>query len=152
VLTLRLPSPVTIGHPSLTFNSSTSSTSSGTLGCVVKDSFCTKFLFCGIVFLSLMSDSLSHFSSVDCGLSPFAMTQSRCSIRLTLRSNIIGDWWFFCRFFFPTMSVLNSLRLVAFPAPFFMDARMGGVVATSACCVKYHVDSQHCVPWSTSVA
>ena len=48
--------------------------------------------------------------------------------------------WFFCRFLFLTMSVLNSLWLAAFPAPFFMDARIGGVVP------RVYLQGIFCIP------
>ena len=49
--------------------------------------------------------------------------------------------WFFCRFLFPTMSVLSSLRLLAFPALFFLllcHGRKGG-----GCC---HISLPHGMP------
>jgi hypothetical protein len=62
----------------------TGSASSGILSCVFNNISHTKFLFCSIVFFPLMSDSLSHFSSIKCGSSSFASTPSYCSIKLFL--------------------------------------------------------------------
>jgi hypothetical protein len=76
----------------LHFDFSHDSSSDGTLGCVVKRSFCTKLLFCGYVFLSHMPDHLSPFSSVEHGLSAYTTPSSRfhqaCSaIRYFLRKD-----------------------------------------------------------------
>ncbi len=144
---------ITFGHPSLTLGSSAGSNSSGTLNHVA-DSLCTQLLFCGIVFISLMLDSLSRFSSVKCWLSPFATSSLYCSLGITLRSNIFGIRWFFCRILF--LNMLDRFHSGWWPFLFLfcfvMDARVGGVVATSAWHVECHVGSLCCVPWSTSVA
>ncbi len=138
---IRLSSAVNFGHPSsVTVNFSNDSSSGGTLGCVVKGGFCTKFLFCCFVFHSHLPDYLSHFSPVERGPSAYNMPSSRCSVGCALRSDIIREGWFFCQFLFPTTSVLNSLWLAAFPAPLFMDARMGGVVP------RVYLEGIFCIP------
>ncbi len=52
--------------------------------------------------------------------------------------------------------LLRQLHIItlfhqAFPAPFFMDAKMGGVVPRQLLAWKFHISSWG-VPWSTSIA
>jgi hypothetical protein len=67
-----------------------------------------KILFCGFVFHSHMPDFLNYFSPVERGPSAYTKTSSCRSIRRTLRSDIIGEWWFFCRFPFPHQKCIES--------------------------------------------
>ncbi len=135
VLPLEFPSTVTIGHSSLTPDSSTGSYSSGTFGCApVKDSLHTKFLFCCIAFLSLMLDSLSHFSSVKYWLLPLAMISSCCPTGLNLRSDVIRIW---CSF--PQHDCID----LSFSCSIFSWMQGWGVLLPRCTCrVDGHVGSQ----------
>ncbi len=101
-----------------------------TLGWVVKGSCCTKFLFCGFVFHSHMPDFLSYFSPVKRGPSVYTKPSSRRSIRCTLRSDIIGEWWFFCRFLYPHQEYIESTLVGGFACSIVHGRKDGGCCST----------------------
>ena len=159
VSSLRLSAAVTVGHPSsVTVNLTHKSSSRGTFSRVFIYHSCTKLLFRGFVFHSLVSDLLNYLPFVKYWPSAHTTSSSHCSIRIALRSAwecilfaFSAGFFFHHKVYWFTLFGGFSCFMISWTQGWgvLFHVYLEGILGISLW--KCHVTGHVAFPWSSSV-